>query len=247
VSASPIPIEPPQSRSVFLNPVVNNLCRLAARAFTKRWIVTFTAPAGVGKSTAIDYADRTLACDHRVIRCKSITTRYTILHAMGLVPGEKWSTHGRKWMRSSDLYERIVDQVQQRPYLLIVDEADRLRGDCFEMLRDFWDDARLPMILVGNEVLTEKINRQHERLHRRIRARYDQRPLPVAELRKVLDFMGYDVSDEEFALLSRVVRGSPGNAETLLETANEIAASKGVKRGIEALDGALRYFPTFQS
>lgn len=238
-------IELPRTAATpLVNSVVKNLCALAARAWAKRWIITFTAPTGVGKTTAVDYAEHTLPFDHQVIRCKQITTRYTILRAMGLAPGEKWTVHGRNWMRASDLYELAVERVLARPYLLVIDEADRLRMDCFEILRDFWDDARLPMVLVGNEVLTEKLNRQHERLFRRIRVRFEQRPLREADQRKVLEFMGYEVADEEFALLWKLVGGSPGFAEALLENANEIASSQGVKRGIEALEGAVRYFPT---
>ncbi len=234
------------SQNVLVNSVVKHVGSVAARAWARRWIVTLTAPTGVGKSTAVDYLERRLTFEHRVIRCKNITTRYTMLQVMGLAPGEEWKKHGRNWERASDLYYRIVERVRERPYLLIVDEADRLRMDCFEMLRDFWDDARLPMLLVGNEVLTEKINRQHERLFRRIRVRFEQRPLREADLRKVLEFMGYEMEDEEFALLWKLVGGSPGFAEALLENANEIAASQGVKRGIEALEGAVRYFPTFR-
>jgi DNA transposition AAA+ family ATPase len=207
-------------------------------------MITFTAPTGVGKTTAVDYAARNLTFEHRVIYCKQITTRYTLLRVLGLAPGEKWTNHGRNWMRASDLYGRAVERIHERPYLLIIDEADRLSLDCFEILRDFWDDARLPMLLVGNEVLTDKLNRQHERLFRRIRVRFQQRPLREADQRKVLEFMGYQVEDEEFTLLWKLVGGSPGFAEALLENANEIAASQGVKRGIEALEGAVRYFPT---
>jgi DNA transposition AAA+ family ATPase len=241
-------IETPQpAGTALVNSVVKNLCALAARAWVKRWIITSTAPTGVGKTTAVDYAERTLPFDHQVIRCKQITTRYTLLQSLALAPGEKWNTHGRNWMRASDLYSRAVERIQQRPYLLIIDEADRLRMDCFEILRDFWDDARLPMLLVGNEVLTEKINRQHERLFRRIRVRFAQRPLREADLRKVLEFMGYTMADDEFVLIWKLVGGSPGFAEALLENANEIAASQGVKRGIEALEGAIRYFPTLRA
>jgi DNA transposition AAA+ family ATPase len=229
---------------VLINSVVKNLTALAARAFAKRWIITFTAPTGVGKTTAIGYMDQSLAFEHLVIPAKQITTRYTMLKAMGLAPGEKWSNHGRNWMRASDLYERVVERVRERPPLLIVDESDRLRMDCLDMLRDLWDDVRLPMLLVGNEILTEKINASHERLSRRIRVRFDHRPLREAELRKCLEFMGYEVADDEFALLWKLVGGSPGFAEALLENANEIAASQGVKRGIEALEGAVKYFPT---
>jgi hypothetical protein len=145
---------------------------------------------------------------------------------------------------SPALYDRAVERIRARPYLLIIDEADRLSMDCFEILRDFWDDFRLPMLLVGNEGLTEKLNRQHERLFRRIRVRFEQRPLREAEMRKVLEVMGYEMEDSEFALLWKLVGGSPGFAEALLENANEIAESKGMKRGIEALEGAVRYFPT---
>ena len=74
---------------------------------------------------------------------------------------------------SPALYDRAVERIRARPYLLIIDEADRLSMDCFEILRDFWDDFRLPMLLVGNEGLTEKLNRQHERLFRRIRVRFE--------------------------------------------------------------------------
>jgi DNA transposition AAA+ family ATPase len=240
----PVVAEVPAPEKVLINSVVKNLTALAARAWAKRWIITFTAPTGTGKTTAIDYAERTLPFDHLVIRCKQITTRYTMLQAMGLAPGEKWTNHGRNWMRASELYARVVERVRERPYLLVIDEADRLRLDVFEILRDLWDDSRLPMLLVGNEVLTEKINRQHERLFRRIRVRFDQRPLREGDMCKVLEFMGYELVDEEFALLWKLVGGSPGFAEALLENANEIAASQGVKRGIEALEGAVRYFPT---
>jgi DNA transposition AAA+ family ATPase len=226
---------------------VKNLCALAAHAWTKRWIVTFTAPTGVGKTTAVEYAGQSLPFDHQVIYCKQITTRYTLLRSLALAPGEKWSTHGRNWMRASDLYERAKDRIRQQPYLLIVDEADRLRLDCFEILRDFWDDVRLPILLVGNEALTEKLNRQHERLFRRIRVRFEQRPLREADLRNVLEFMGYSIGDDEFTLLWKLVGGSPGFAEALLENANEIAASQRVKRDIAALEGAIRYFPTLRT
>jgi type II secretory pathway predicted ATPase ExeA len=231
---------------VLINPVVKNLTALAARAWTKRWMITFTAPTGVGKTTAVDYADRSLPFDHRVIHCKQITTRFVVLRTLGLGPGEKWTNHGRNWMRASDLYDRAVERIRERPYLLVIDEADRLSMDCFEILRDFWDDARLPMLLVGNEVLSQKLSRQHERLSRRIRVRFEQRPLSEADLRKVLEFMGYEVADDEFGLLWKLVGGSPGFAEALLENANEIAASQRVKRTIEALEGAVRYFPTFR-
>ena len=62
----------------------------------------------------------------------------------------------------------------------------------------------------------------------------------------MLEFMGQGVADQEFSLFWKLVGGSRGFAEALLENANEIAASHGAKRGIEALEGAVRYFPTLR-
>jgi DNA transposition AAA+ family ATPase len=231
---------------VLVNRVVRQIASLAARAWDKRWIVTCTATTGVGKTRAIDYIDGILRFDHQVIKCKQITRQHALLQALGLAPGEKWNNHGRNWMSGSDLYARAVERIRQRPFLLILDEADRLRSDCFELLRDFWDDARLPMLLVGNEVLTDKINAQHERLFRRIRIRFPLKSLSQAELREMLAHMGFGVSDEEFAFLWKLAGGSPGYAEALLEDANEIAATHKQKRGIEDLEGAADCFPTFR-
>ena len=44
--------------TVLLNPVVKNLTALAARAWNKGWMITFTAPTGIGKTTAVNYAAR---------------------------------------------------------------------------------------------------------------------------------------------------------------------------------------------
>jgi len=243
MSASPIEIAQPV-QNVLVNQVVRNIMALAARAWKNRWIVTFTAPTGVGKTTGVDYAERTLDFEHKIMRVKQITSQYDLLRSLALEPGEKWKASGSKYTRSSDLYHREVERIRQRPYLLIVDEADRLAAACFEVLRDLWDDSGLPMVLIGNEVLSVKINRQHERLLRRITIRAEQKPLREADHRKVLEFMGYELTDDEFNFLWKLVGGSPGFAEILLKNADEIARSQGVKRGPAALQGAVRYFPT---
>lgn len=230
--------------NVLMNPAVKNLCAMASRAWKNRWIVTLTSATGVGKTTAIGYADSTLTFPHQVIACKQITTRYTILRAIGLEPGETWRTHGRNWTNSAALYEQAVERARRSPYLLIFDEADRLRLDCFEMLRDLWDDARLPMLLCGNEELTAKINRQHERLFRRIGARFEQKKLAEGDLRQTLEFMGWRIGDKEFGFVWKLAGGSPGFAQALLANAQQIAESHGMEIDEGCLAGAARYFPT---
>lgn len=228
---------------VLANPVVKNVLAFARRAWKKRWIVTFVSPTGVGKTEAVRFAAATLPFPVRRLDCKQVTTKYTLLEALALAPGERRKRHGNNYQSAAVLYDLALERFATDPYLLAIDEADRLRNDCFEMLRDFYDDARLPMLLVGNEVLTEKINRQHERLFRRIKARHEQRPLDRAGLAEVLEFRGYKLNEAEFDFLWKLVGGSPGFAETLLDCAIEMAESHGQKLNIEALMGAAHYFP----
>jgi DNA transposition AAA+ family ATPase len=226
------------------NVVVRNLFAFAKRAWRKRWIVTFVSPTGVGKTEAINFAERELQFPRLIVRCHAVTTRYSMLENMALKPGEIRRTSGSNYQSAHTLYGMALERYRSEPYLLMVDEADRLRSDCFEMLRDFHDDLRLPMLLVGNEVLNDKINRQHERLFRRIKARHEQRPLECAELSETLQFMGYKLGDEEFDFVWKLVGGSPGFAEAVLDNAQEIADSHGVKLNVDALAGAARYFPS---
>ena len=231
---------------VLSNTVVKNLLAFARRAWKKRWPVTFVSATGVGKTEAVRFAAATLPFPVRRIDCKQVTTKYSLLESMALAPGERRKRHGDNYQSGAVLYDLALERFSKDPYLLIIDEADRLRNDCFEMLRDFYDDARLPMLLVGNEVLTEKINRQHERLFRRIKARHEQRPLDRAGLGEVLQFRGYKMSDAEFDFVWKLVGGSPGFAEALLDCAIEMAESNGQKLNMEALTGAAQYFPVLR-
>ena len=233
-------------QSVLVNPVVKNLVALATRAWKKRWIVTIESATGVGKSTACQYAERTLPFPNKRLEIKMITQPLDILLQIGLRNGQHWITHGRRWMRTADLYYQAVEMAKESPYLLILDEADRIGPRCFEMLRDLWDDARLPILLAGNEVLTDKINAHHERLARRIRVRFQQRPLREADLLAVLECMAYKLTDEEFSLLWKFSGGSPGLAEALLEDARGIAESHNRQIDQEAIYGAAQHFPTLK-
>lgn len=233
-------------QTAFVNPVVKHLLAMAARAWKKRWIVTFTGPTRQGKTTAVCYADRTLPFPHRLFKCKPTTTHCDLLRCVGLDASERWNTHGSAWMNSSLLRERAVEKAQKEPYLLIVDEADQLSHRCFEVLRSLWDDARLPILLVGNDILRAKIHQHHARLAWRIRAQFEEKPLREADTRQTIAFMGLELNDEQFAFLWKLVGGNPGFIQALFETGLEIAESHGAPLAIDHLAGAARYFPTLR-
>ncbi|MGH9401382.1 MAG: AAA family ATPase [Terriglobia bacterium] len=234
------------TQTVLINPVVKHLLAMAARAWKKRWIVTFTGPTRQGKTTAVHYADRNLPFPHRLFECKPTTTHCDLLRCVGLDASERWNTHGRSWMNSSLLRERAVERARKEPYLLIVDEADQLGHKCFEVLRSLWDDARLPILLVGNEILRGKIHEHHSRLAWRIRLQFEEKLLREADTRQTLEFMGLEVDDTQFNFLWKLVGGNPGFMQALLETGREIAESHGAPLSVDSLAGAVRYFPTLK-
>jgi hypothetical protein len=233
-----------EAARIKVNSVVRNLEVLAKRAYRLRCIIAHSSRTGLGKTTAVNYLAGTLVIPHRIVRCKQTTSLRALLAAIALDDGEKIPRSHRSQPNTNGLYERAVERARMSPYLLVIDEADRLPKPCFECVRDLWDDARLPVLLIGNEELEPIINAAHQRLARRIRVRFSQADLKPDAVREVLEFMGFTFSDEEAALLLDRCGGSPGWWESVLITRNDVADSQGVKPGIEQLKGAFQYFPT---
>src|SRR5690348_13770499 len=226
---------------VVMNAVVKNIHSLARKAYKGECIVTCAARTGVGKSKAIDYLAGSLNFPHRIVRCKQTTSLTSMVRAIALDEDARISQHTPN---TAVLYERAVARARTERFLLVVDEADRLKANCFEMLRDLWDDAHIGILLVGNEGLESLINERHERLSRRIRIRFFQSELRRDALREVLEAMGFEFSDEELVLLYEKAGGSPGWAESVLRTRDDVAESHGKKPDIEYLKAAMQYFPT---
>jgi DNA transposition AAA+ family ATPase len=227
-----------------INSVVNNLEKLAKRAYKMRCIIAHSSRTGLGKTTAVNHLAGTLAIPHRIVRCKQTTSLRALLAAIALNEGEAIPKSHRMQLNANQLYERAVERARREPYLLVIDEADRLPKPCFECVRDLWDDARLPVLLIGNEELEPIINAAHQRLARRIRVRFSQPDLKPEATREVLEFMGFSFTDEEAALLLERCGGSPGWWESVLITRDQVAESRGAKPGIDDLVGAFKYFRT---
>jgi type II secretory pathway predicted ATPase ExeA len=227
-----------------VNSIVKNLTNLARRAYQSQRIIAYSGRTGLGKSLVIDFLSRTLTFPHRIVRCKQTTSVVSLARALALPDDFSPTRSHHAYPNADALYKRAVALARNERFLLIIDEADRLKGPCFEMLRDLWDEVHIGILLVGNEDLESIINSRHERLARRIGVRFAQSDLRKEQLREVLEFLGYEFTDEEFIILHESCGGSPGWAEAVLNTRNEIAESHGVKPGRAHLEGALKYFPT---
>lgn len=101
--------------------------------------------------------------------------------------------------------------------LLIVDEADRLKTQTLEQLRDHYDRSRLGMVLIGMPGIEKRLAR-YPQLYSRIGFVHEYRPLSADELTFVLahhwQTLGLNLSADDFTdaeALAAVARITSGN------------------------------------
>jgi len=122
--------------------------------------VCFYGPSGWGKSTAACFVQHDQ--DAYYIQCQEGWTRKAVLQAMarelGLAPKKT----------NYEITEQICKQLASSQRPLIVDEFDHLvnRG-AVEMIRDIYEGSRAAILLIGEELLPDKLQRW-ERFHGRV-------------------------------------------------------------------------------
>lgn len=111
--------------------------------------------SGEGKTTSVDYViDRTDGISLRAKRCWTMTSMLAEL-ATELRCPEKI----RRSNRAAVMVNSIIEQLNNRPRPLFVDEIDHLfvahnhrnGNNILETLRDVYDSVKVPLILVGEE------------------------------------------------------------------------------------------------
>ena len=110
----------------------------------------FFGPPGTGKTDVGQW----YASQHDVpyIRAKDISSRRSLLSnivaELGEAPGYLADT----------LFNQIVEQLIERPRVIIIDEVDYLiRGGAVEVLRDINDMTNTPIIMMGMENVDKKL------------------------------------------------------------------------------------------
>ncbi len=119
--------------------------------------------------------------------------------------------------------------------LIILDEADRLNDESFEVVRDLRDRTGCPILLVGLPNLLQVIKR-HEKFESRACLRMSFQPLPLQEvLDSVLPGLVYerwsfdanDPTDREMGEdIWRKVRSNFRKLSSLIDTANIVAIAQ---------------------
>lgn len=207
--------------------VAEEIFDYATAARRKGIMVYFAAPAGVGKTMALQaVAQRTLGAIYVCCRTK-IDSSQAFFRQI-------WDAMGEPPVRGSyqTLYQRLVRKLQDTNRLLLIDQAhkliDRRKDEALLSLGDLHDETECPMLLVGTQsVLTylrdaENIARDPiEQLDSRIKLRRNitQRFLnsmgnkpggkPVFTVKSIIEMMD-----------RREIRLGPGAAELLTKIGN---------------------------
>ena len=132
------------------------------RQFGLPGLAVFYGPSGWGKTTAATYASNRFDACH--VEIKSLWRTKQVLQQIALELGL------RPARTAPDIFEQVAKTLgrQQRPLLL--DEADHLcRDEIIEMIRGLHEASGVPVILIGEELLPQKLQRW-ERVHGRILA-----------------------------------------------------------------------------
>lgn len=134
--------------------------RVLNRSHNLPGMATFYGPSGFGKTSAAIYS--TIKFQAITVQVKSVWTKKTLCEAVLSEIG----------MAPEPTISRMVDQISQHLALtgapLLIDEADYLvKRGMIEIVRDIYEGSGSPVVLIGEEVLPQKL-RVWERVHGRI-------------------------------------------------------------------------------
>lgn len=197
--------------------------RLQNRAHGLPGMGTFYGPSGYGKTTAGTYV--TNEFNAVTIQVKSTWTQKklceAILSEMSVPPAR---------MTISDMVDRISATLAVTDAPLLIDEADFLvKRRMIEIVRDFHEGSGAPVILIGEELLPQKL-RQWERIHGRMLDWVAAQPADAADLKALMPIYapGVEIAPELQDRLMAAAHGSIRRICVNLELLREISRLQGL-------------------
>ncbi|WP_209007218.1 AAA family ATPase [Roseibium litorale] len=189
--------------------------KLQSRSGGLPGIGVFHGPSGYGKTISTIFAqNRTRAL---LLQIGDSWTRKKLLEKLLEELGET----GRKGS-IANMAEWAIECLAEDPDRpLIIDEADKLvdKG-MIELLRELYEHAQVPVLLIGEELLPEKLMK-HERVHNRVLSWVAAQPCNASDARKLADIYcrGIRLSDD---LIDLIVEKSGGVARRICVNLDQI-------------------------
>lgn len=196
--------------------------RLRARKPHLPGIGCFYGFSGYGKSIATAYAANKLDDGAVYVEARSTWTKKKFMEALlqELAPGVNYRSKP-----VYDLTEIAAEKLMIGRMVLFVDEADHVvdRG-YIEIIRDLYEIANTPIILIGEENLPVKLER-YERLHNRMARPSPAQPCNLADARHLTRLycdqveIADDLLDRLLADVSGCTRRVAANLDDIQEEA----------------------------
>lgn len=188
-------------------------------------LVVVHGNSGYGKTYAASYAAANLNAIY--VAAKSTWTKKTyllsILGEMGIVPAK---TIG-------EMMEQVCQQLAITNRPLIVDEFDYCvnSNGLLALTRDIYDGSLAPIVLIGEELLPAKLERE-ERFHNRILDWIAAQPASFEDAQKLRDLFCREVKIAD-NLLEKIADVSDGRVRRIcvnLELVQDFALSQGIEK-----------------
>lgn len=227
---------PEMGKEVYGVAPLDNVARLAAliercsnRAHGLPGMGCIYGRAGLGKTTAATWACNALsACHIEALPIGGVKGLLTmIVRELGLKPART----------TEALFIQAAEQLARTGRPLLIDEADHILTDKpIEIVRRLHDVSQSPVILIGEEMLPQRLQRW-ERVHSRMLSWVGMEPASAADVDHLARIYarGLTLGPDLKAALLKASRGSIRNVSTNLAHVSEFAAIHGLTSvGMEA-------------
>jgi len=178
----------------------------------------FYGPSGYGKSVAMAFISQRMSAAY--VEAKKVWTQRSLLEAIAEELGV-----ANLARTGAQMFQQIVDLLNRDPRGLILDEADYLvKRDYVEIIRDIHDATQIPILMVGEESLPEKL-RAWERFHNRILVMTPAQPATLADALKLRSHYcpRVAIADDLVTAIVEACRGVTRRIVVNLKTAERLA------------------------
>ena len=195
-------------------------------------IAAVTGRAGRGKTTA---AERIYAINPNTV--------YVLYqegwHFLELLREVAFRLCGTRPRFRQACFEMIQTELATRRRIIMVDEADRMNLKCLNVLRNLHDICKAPVLLIGEEVLTNHLGAER-RLISRVRDMVSFGPVTQADVSVFfVQAMGQRPSPESVAKLLKHSRGDFRRVLTAAVEAERIMKASGLSTITDAAINAI--------
>ena len=197
--------------------------RVQNRALALPGMATFYGPSGFGKTFAVIFATNKFQAIS--VQVKSTWTKKKLCEAILAEMGLTQRT------TVSDMIDDISEYLALHDLPLLIDEADFLvQRKMIEIVRDIHEGSGAPVILIGEELLPQKL-KEWERVHGRMLDWVAAEPADMGDVRHLSKLYAPDIkiAPELLATLLKSSHGSVRRIRVNLERVREAALIKGLQ------------------